>query len=291
MDKLDAIIIGQGPAGIQAALYLKRGNINPLIIAKDIGASEKAHKIDNFYALPGISGVDLIQTGIKQAKDLGIEFLDDEVTSIAYLGESFIVETSSQKFEAKTVLMATGAHRNIPRIRRIRNFEGKGISYCAVCDAYFFRDKKLAVLGAGKYAESEVKILREITDKLTVFTNGEEITGDFPQDIVINTERIKSVYGSDRLEGLEFRDGSTEEIEGLFVAIGMASSVDLAQKIGVQVDAGRVIVDGNMSSSIPGLYAAGDCTPGVQQIAKAVGDGCVAGMSMVDYLRNKKRGL
>lgn len=291
MKKTDALIIGKGPAGIQASLYLKRANVSPIIIGKDIGASEQAHQIDNFYGLPGISGNDLIKQGIKQAQDLEIEVLTDEVTSISYEDEAYLVKTSTSIYKATSVLLATGAHRNIPRIRRIRKFEAKGISYCAVCDAYFFRNKKLAVLGAGDYAASEVEVLLSITDHVTVFTNGEEITGDFPDNIEIITKRIRSVFGEEKLQGFEFRDGSTFEMEGLFVAIGVASSADLAKKLGVEVDAGRIVVNEEMSTAMPGLFAAGDCTPGVQQIAKAVGDGCVAGMMMVNYIRNVKRGL
>ena len=291
MKQTDALIIGKGPAGIQASLYLKRANVSPIIIGKDIGASEQAHKIDNFYGLPGISGNDLIEQGIKQAQDLEIEVITDEVTSIAYEDDAYIVKTTHTIYRALTVLLATGAHRNIPRIRRIRKFEGKGISYCAVCDAYFFRNKKLAVLGAGDYAASEVEVLLSISDDVTVYTNGETITGEFPKDVKINTDRIRSVYGEKKLEGLEFRDGSNVELEGLFVALGGASSADLAQKLGIEVEAGRIVVNEEMSTIMPGLYAAGDCTPGVQQIAKAVGDGCVAGMMMVNYIRNVKRGL
>lgn len=291
MKQIDALIIGKGPAGIQASLYLKRANVSPIIIGKDIGASEQAHKIDNFYGLPGISGNDLIEQGIKQAQDLDIEVITDEVTSMAYENDGYIVKTTSSMYHAKSVLLATGAHRNIPRIRRIRKYEGKGISYCAVCDAYFFRNKNLAVLGTGEYAASEVEVLLSITDKVTVFTNGEAISAKFPEGVQINTERIRSVYGEEKLEGLEFRDGSTFPLEGLFVAIGVASSADLAQKLGIEVEAGRIVVNEEMSTIMPGLYAAGDCTPGVQQIAKAVGDGCVAGMMMVNYIRNVKRGL
>ena len=291
MIETDALIIGKGPAGIQASLYLKRANVSPIIIGKDIGASEQAHKIDNFYALPGISGNDLIEQGIQHAKSLDIEVITDEVTSIAYEDEGYLVKTADAIYKATSVLLATGAHRNIPRIRKIRKYESKGVSYCAVCDAYFFRNKKLGVLGTGDYAASEVEVLLSITDDVTLFTNGEEITGNFPKDLTINNDRIRSVYGAEKLSGLEFRDGNTFELEGLFVAIGVASSADLAKKLGVEVDAGRIMVNEEMSTAMPGLFAAGDCTPGVQQIAKAVGDGCVAGMMMVNYIRNIKRSL
>lgn len=290
MIKTDALIIGKGPAGIQASLYLKRANMDPIIIGKDRGASAGAHKIDNFYGVPGIGGVELIETGIQQAENLGIKLEEDEVVSINY-ENGFIVHTTKKTYKTQTVLMATGANRNIPRIRKIRTFEGKGVSYCAVCDAYFFKDKTLGVLGAGEYAVSEYEVLREITNDVTVFTNGEEVTGIFPEGTKFNTERIKSVYGDEKLEGLELRSQEKISLNGLFVAIGVASSTDLAQKLGVEIESGRVIVDEHMSTIIPGLYAAGDCTPGVQQIAKAVGDGCVAGMNMVSYIRNLKRGL
>lgn len=290
MIETDALIIGKGPAGIQASVYLKRGNVDPIVIGKGYGASEQAEVIDNFYGFTSIGGVELIERGIEQARSLGIDVVDDEVTSISFDGEGYVVTTIHEEYRAMSLMLATGSHRNVPRIRKIRNYAGKGVSYCAVCDAFFYRNKTVAVVGSAEYAAHEASELVEIVDKVYVLTNGEALSGTFDERCVIIDKKVKSVYGNEKVEGVEFEDQSTLELEGLFVAIGSATSTDLANKLGVYVENGRIVVNAEMETNLPGLYAAGDCTPGVQQIARAVSDGCVGGMNMISYIRNKKRG-
>lgn len=290
MIETDALIIGKGPAGIQASVYLKRGNVDPIVIGKGYGASEQAEVIDNFYGFTSIGGVELIERGIEQAQSLGIDVVDDEVTSISFDGEGYVVTTIHEEYRAMSLMLATGSHRNVPRIRKIRNYAGKGVSYCAVCDAFFYRNKTVAVVGSAEYAAHEASELVEIVDKVYVLTNGEALSGTFDERCVIIDKKVKSVYGNEKVEGVEFEDQSTLELEGIFVAIGSATSTDLANKLGVYVENGRIVVNAEMETNLPGLYAAGDCTPGVQQIARAVSDGCVGGMNMISYIRNKKRG-
>lgn len=290
MIETDALIIGKGPAGIQASVYLKRGNVDPIVIGKGYGASEQAEVIDNFYGFTSIGGVELIERGIEQARSLGVDVVDDEVTSISFDGEGYVVTTIHEEYRAMSLMLATGSHRNVPRIRKIRNYAGKGVSYCAVCDAFFYRNKTVAVVGSAEYAAHEASELVEIVDKVYVLTNGEALSGTFDERCVIIDKKVKSVYGNEKVEGVEFEDQSTLELEGLFVAIGSATSTDLANKLGVYVENGRIVVNAEMETNLPGLYAAGDCTPGVQQIARAVSDGCVGGMNMISYIRNKKRG-
>lgn len=290
MKETDALIIGKGPAGIQAAVYLKRGNVNTTVIGKDLGASETARDIDNFYGFTSIGGVELVQRGIDQALELGIDVVTDEVLSIAFDGERYTVETIQETYQAMSVLLATGSHRNIPRIRKIRNFNGRGVSYCAVCDAFFYRGKTVAVVGSAEYAAHEAAELVEIAAKVYVLTNGEPITGQFDSRCIIVEDKLKTVVGDEKVTGIE-TETEILACDGIFVAIGSASSTDLANKLGVGVENGRILVNENMETNMPGLYAAGDCTFGVQQIAKAVGDGCIAGMNMISYIRGIKRGL
>ena len=143
----DAIIIGKGPAGISAGIYLKRANCHVLIIGKDGGALEKTKEIDNYYGFVNtICGKDLLQQGILQAERLGILVETDEVLSIKK-EDNFTIETRNNIYHAKTVILATGTNRNTPKIKGIRELEGKGVSYCAICDAFFYRNKNVAVLG------------------------------------------------------------------------------------------------------------------------------------------------
>ena len=137
--KYDVIIIGSGPAGISASLYTVRANLKTLIISKGIGILEKVSKIENYYGLEdNLSGEELQKIGIKQAKKLGVEFTEDEVVKIDYEDE-FVVETINSKYKAKAVIIATGTSRKLPKINGIKEYEGRGVSYCATCDSFFFR--------------------------------------------------------------------------------------------------------------------------------------------------------
>lgn len=288
MIELDALIIGKGPAGVQAALYMYRANVAPLIIGKDLGASEQAQIVDNFYGYPSIGGPELIEIGIKQAEDMGIVVDTDEVLSIRSEGDKFVVVTAEKTYLVISVLLATGTQRTIPRVRKIRNFHGKGVSYCAVCDAFFYRKKTVGVLGNSHYAAHEASELVEICDKVYVFTDGKELEAEFDERCIIITDKLKSVLGDTKVSGLE-TDLEVVALDGIFVALGSASSTDIATQMGLEVAHGRIVVNHDQETMIPGLYAAGDCTPGPQQIAKAVSDGCIAGMNIVSYIRAYKR--
>ncbi len=286
----DALIIGKGPAGIQASIYLKRGNVDPLVIGKNVGASAQARHVENYYGIHSMGGTELIEHGIKQAENLGIPVITDEVVSISFDGTHYLVKTVEETYQALSVLIATGSHRNIPRIRMIRKYHGMGVSYCAVCDGFFYRGKTVAVIGAGEYAASEASELVELAEKVIVLTNGDEITGEFDSRCEIITEKVIAAYGESKLEGLTLESGNLE-LDGIFVAIGSASSTDLAVKLGIEVQNGRIMVDEERQTAMPGLYAAGDCIPGVQQIVKAAADGCIAGYAMTSFIRAKKREL
>ncbi len=284
--KYDVIIIGSGPAGISASLYTARANLKTLIISKGIGILEKVKKIDNYYGLEkGLTGEELQQIGIEQAKNLGVEFLKDEVVKIDY-ENGFVVETINSKYESKSVIIATGTSRKTPKINGIKEFEGKGVSYCATCDAFFFKGKNVAVLGAKEYAIHEAEELRRVTNSVIMLTNGEKPVENRNINLDIEDKKIREFRGNDRIEEIQFEDNSIRKIDGVFVAIGTATSSDLARKIGARIDEKQnIIVDENMCTNVPNLYACGDCTGGILQIAKAVYEGMVAGMSAIKSIK------
>ena len=148
MKKIDALIIGRGPAGIQAAIYLKRANMNTIVVGKDLGATEKSVAVENYFGIPSLTGKELLAIGEKQLEHFEVPLLTDEVLSLTYTEDGIVVEAIEDTFLATTVLIATGSKRSIPRVRNILKYEGKGVSYCAVCDGFFFKDKKVAVIGA-----------------------------------------------------------------------------------------------------------------------------------------------
>ncbi len=283
----DVIIVGSGPAGISASLYTKRANLKTLIISKGTGTLEKVGKIENYYGLePNTTGKKLQQIGEEQAKSLGIEIKKEEVMQIEY-DTNFIVKTLNYIYESKTIILATGSNRKTLSIKGVKEFEGKGISYCATCDAFFFRGKNVGILGSKEYALHEAQTLLPIANSVTMLTNGEEPVEKRLEGIEIEEKKIREFRGIDHIEEIEFEDDTTKKIDGIFVAIGTASSSDLARKIGVKLEekTNNIIVNNKMETNMPGLYACGDCIGGVLQIAKAVYEGMIAGMSVIKYLK------
>lgn len=289
----DVIIIGKGPAGISASLYIKRANLSVLVIGKDIGALEKAKTIENYYGVTA-TGKEIFETGIKQAEALKIPIKNEEVVGISY-DKTFTITTNQEKYEAKAVLLATGTNRVSPQIKGIKEFEGKGISYCAVCDGFIYREQDVAVLGNGEYALHEAQELANIAKTITILTNGRTLPNlqsitNTNNKIKINEKQIKEFEGDRIIRKIKFEDDTELQIRGVFVAEGVATSVDFARKLGAKIAANKILVDSKMETNIPGLYAAGDCTGGLLQISTAVAEGAVAGTEIIKFIRENKEG-
>lgn len=283
----NVIIIGNGPAGISTALYTVRGGIDTMVIGKDYGALQKTDKIENYYGFEQpISGSELVKTGLAQAQRLGVNLVTQEVVGISY-EDKFVVQTKEGEYPADCVVIATGTSRTTPAIEGLKEYEGRGVSYCAVCDAFFYRGKDVAVLGDGEYALHEASSLLSTSGSVTILTNGKEPSTEIPEPIKVVTKKIKSFIGEDAISTAVFEDGTTLDISGLFVAVGIAGSSDFAKKLGAAIEKNKILTDENMSSAIPGLYAAGDCTGGLLQISKAVYEGAKAGTEIVKYLKKK----
>lgn len=280
------IIIGDGPAGASAALYALRGNIDTTVISKGYGALEKAHAIENYYGLATpLPGKELHDLGVSQVIKLGADIVSKEVVGISFDGK-FKILTADEEFSADALIIATGTSRKVPRIKGIADFEGLGVSYCAVCDGFFHRGKDVAVLGSGKYALHEAQALLPIAGSVTVLTDGTSPEVEFPSEIKVDERKISHLDGSPMaLSTVVFDDSSSMTISGLFIAQGSASSTDLARKVGIATDSNKIVVDENMATNIPGIFACGDCTGGLLQVSKAVYDGATAGNSVVKYLR------
>lgn len=277
----DVAVIGSGPAGITAAIYAKRRNLSTLVISKGNGALEKVKKIDNYYGFAnGVSGKKLYENGLNQAVNLGVEIVQDEVINIE-LKDNFTIETVNSKYDTKSVILATGVNRNIPNIKGIKEFEGKGISYCAICDSFFYKEKDVAVLGEGNYAIHEFETLKPIANSVTILTNGGKIVQNRSNGVVVNEKKIKEFRGTNKLEEVEFEDDTKQKINGVFIAVGTASSTDIARRIGARIENNNIVVNENMETTVPGLFACGDCTGGLLQISKAIYEGTKAGLAVL----------
>lgn len=281
----DVIIIGAGPAGVSAGLYAKRAGAGVLILYHGQSNLERATEIENYYGFEnGIDGETLYKTGIKQAENLGIDIHEEEVLDVSKNGNDFVVETVDNKYTAKSVIIATGNKKLRPNIDGILEFEGKGISYCAICDGFFYRNKDVVVIGNGKFTISEAEDLKNIVNKVTILTNGEQVENAGGFDII--SKKIKAIHGKQKVNSVEFADGTSLDVSGVFIALGEAGSSNFAKKMGVLLNGDNIVVDENMKTNIDGLYSCGNSTGGLLQVCKAVYEGAKAGLSAISYIKN-----
>jgi thioredoxin reductase (NADPH) len=290
----DVIIVGKGPAGISAALYTHRANLKTLVIGKNESAITKAHLVENYYGAPKISGKELIDRGVLQAKELGIEVLDEEVISMS-MEDSFNVVTKNNEYNAKSVLMATGQPHKKIDIKNIDVFEGKGVSYCTTCDGFFYRNQKVGVVGFNDYTIHEANELKAFTQDIIIYTNGNKlnVSSKYKEDIKnfkVVEDKIHELKGYEFLDEIIFENGKVESINGLFIAYGTASSSDFARKLGILTaeDKKSLKIDHDYMTSLEGVFAAGDCIGGFNQISTAVGEGATAAKSIIKYVRKLK---
>ena len=297
----DLLVIGAGPAGISAALYARRGGLAVTVVTKGIetGGLAKAEQIENYYGFAEpISGKELLRRGAAGAERLGVQIVEDELLALSFNDtfDGFKAQAQKHEWEAPAVVLAAGASRRTLPLPGLSEFEGRGVSYCAICDAFFYRGKPVGVLGAGDYALHELGVLLPIAGEVSLFTNGAPAPAGVPTGVTVYTEPLQALTPAPdttphRLAAVELTSGQTVPLAGLFIALGTAGSTILARKAGALLtDDGRSVrVDEHMATNIPGLFAAGDSTGGLLQVAKAVYEGAEAGLAAVRYLRQKSR--
>ena len=284
----DVIIIGAGPAGISASLYAKRANRSVLVLYSGESQLEKAHLIDNYYGFDGgISGKELYENGIAQARSLGVEVINEEALNITMNASmNYEVSTAANKYEGKALIISTGNKKLKPDIKGVEAYEGKGISYCAVCDGFFYRKKSVAVLGNEAYALSEADELENIVGKLVILTDGKPAPETDKYEVI--TKKISEFVGEVKLSKVVFEDGSELELDGVFIAQGVAGGADFAKKLGVTLNGSDIKVNPDMSTNLKGVFACGNATGGLLQVCKAVYEGAEAGLSAVKYIKSKE---
>ena len=283
----DVIILGAGPAGISAALYAKRAGRTVAVFRHGAGELEKATRIDNYYGFPGgVGGSELMKNGVEQARALGVDVIEKEVLGAQMtLDFTYTVKTSDEEYECTALIIATGTKKLKPNIPGVDEFEGKGVSYCAVCDGFFYRQKDVAVIGASAYAVSEADELSQVASSVTILTDGK----DAPETTYpVETKKIAALKGENKLTTVVFEDGGEKKLDGVFIALGSAGGADLAKKLGAVTDGDSLKVDESMATNIPGVFACGNVTGGLLQVCKAVYEGAKAGLSASQFVRGKK---
>ena len=303
----DLIIIGSGPAGYTAAIYAARADLKPLMIASSVepgGELMKTTEVENYPGFPeGLMGPDLMASFQAQAERFGTEILFEDVTEVDLSGEIKIVKTGAgETYEAKAVIISTGAaYRNL-NLPKEKELSGHGVSWCATCDGFFFREKTIAVVGGGDSAMEEANFLTKFASKVYVIHRRDSLKAskimqqrsfDNPKIEFIWNSAIVELKGDAKLEGVVLEDTVTGEkkdlaLEGLFIAIGNDPRVSLVENQ-IALSAERFIeVDGRSSkTSIPGVFAAGDVIdPTYRQAITAAGSGCVAALDAEHYISN-----
>jgi thioredoxin reductase (NADPH) len=304
----EVIIIGSGPAGYTAAIYAARAQLNPLMIASSVepgGELMKTTEVENYPGFPeGLMGPDLMANFQAQAERFGTEILFDDVVEVDLTGDVKIVKTGGgQTLEAKTVIISTGAAYRELGLPREKELSGHGVSWCATCDGFFFREKTIAVVGGGDSAMEEANFLTKFASKVYVIHRRDSLKASkIMQQRAFDNEKIEFIWnsaiaelkGEAKLEGVVLENTETGEkkdlaLDGLFIAIGNDPRVDLVENQ-VEISDERFIkVDGRSSkTSLPGVFAAGDVIdPTYRQAITAAGSGCVAALDAEHYLSSK----
>ena len=270
----DVSIIGSGPAGLSAAIYAKRANLSAIVIEKEYegtGQIAESGRVDNYLGMPGISGYDLGETFREHAVKLEVEFLEQEVTRIQKeeSGQFQMTFSDSSVIESKTVIYAAGASPRRADIPGEKEYVGKGVSYCAICDGSFYRGKKVAVLGGGDTALDDAAYLEE----------KENVT-------FVLEHQVKEITGKAKVTGVALEDGTVIDVDGVFVAFGSVPQTALVKDLAELDPAGYVKADETGETSLAGLYVAGDVrTKKLRQVVTAVSDGANAATAVAEYLK------
>lgn len=285
MPEYQALIIGGGPAGVSAALYLSRADIRVALVENGGASLVRAPKIENYYGI-ALAGAELYAAGLAQARAAGVEIIRDEVLGASYLDAfSLALKNRGGELRAPVLILATGTKNLTLRLPGAEEFAGRGVSYCSLCDGFFFRRKKVAVLGNGPFALHEAEQLRPLAASVTILANGGDDAAAREAGFACIKTPLRSLAGSGKLEEIHFADGSSVEMDGLFIALGTADSTDLARQLGAGTSGRFIKADADGRTNIPGLFAAGDCAGGLKQVAKAVYEGARAGIAATEFLR------
>ena len=301
----EVIIIGSGPAGYTAAIYAARAQLNPLVIASSVepgGELMKTTEVENYPGFPeGLMGPDLMANFQAQAERFGAEILFDDVVEVDLKGDVKIVKTGmGETYEAKTVIISTGAAYRELGLPNEKTLSGHGVSWCATCDGFFFREKTIAVVGGGDSAMEEANFLTKFASKVYIIHRRETLKAskimqqrafDNPKIEFIWNSAVAELKGDGKLEAVvleDTRNGDRTEmaLDGLFIAIGNDPRVSLVENQ-VELTEDRFIrVDGRSSrTTLPGVFAAGDVIdPTYRQAITAAGSGCVAALDAEHYL-------
>lgn len=281
----DIIVLGCGPAGLSAAVAARSRNKNVLVIGNPLEDSPlaRAERVDNYLGLPGLTGLELLQTMKKHAQDMGAQFVAGRVIALMAWNGSFALTVGSELYQGRALVLAPGVVR-AAKFPGEQELLGKGVSYCATCDGMLYRNRAVMVVGKTKDAPEEANFLQSIGCRVTY------VSKDRPEQLNAEISHLPGtkleVLGADRVTGLSI-DGEEYPCDGVFILRQAVAPGDLLS--GLAMESGSIVVDRSMATNLEGVFAAGDCTGQPWQVAKAVGEGLVAGESAAEYLDDQQK--
>lgn len=309
----DVAIIGAGPAGLSAAIYTARAQLKTVVFG-DYKKSNlyKSKIVANYLGFPEApTGPFLAEKGVEQAEKFGARMVPNEIVHLSVNDDEMfsLKDDAKRHYVSKTVIIATGQSYALSGIKNERELTGKGVSYCVVCDGFFYKNKNVVVIGNGNYAGEEALQLLNYTKNITILSHGKDFnfSKEIHKDLVESnitlqkTPRIKEITGNGssiradgslsetaKAEKIIISDGTEIETHGVFMAVGVAGATAFAKKLGLEMENAYIKVNHDGKTNIPGIFAAGDCTGAPAQMATSVGNGCNAALSAIKLLRGAK---
>lgn len=299
-DIVDVVIVGAGPAGLQAAIHAVRKKASVLLLGRLEKSSLYRAHVENYLCIEGVKeGSELLEIGLLQARRFGADYLAEDVLHIEQEEDMYLIRVESGKeIRAASLILATGTSRKKLKAKGEKRLAGKGVSYCVDCDANFFKDAKVVVVGNESAAvDGALTLLNYASEVFLVARDlavSDELRKRLDESAVQLQERnwVKEILGENAVESVLLEDDTTLAVEGVFIELGAKGAIELAMNLGVLLDTEtftHIETDRKQAANLPGVYAAGDIAGHPYQMAKAVGEGCVAGMSAANYVRKLKK--
>ncbi|MBC8421152.1 MAG: NAD(P)/FAD-dependent oxidoreductase [Desulfobacterales bacterium] len=291
----DVIIMGSGPAGLQAAIHAARKKVSVLVMGRDHKSSAYGAHIENYCCMDGIRGEELLRQGRSQAEGYGTRFLNEDAVDLNHDDGWFIVGAESgSEFRCRASVLAMGISRKKLKVPGEKEFLGRGVSYCVECDANFFKGMVVAVAGCGSAAVSGAMTLLFYASDVYLVCENLDVSESLAEQVrrgaihLYEGRNVKEITGKEGVESILLDDGSRLEVSGIFIELGAKGAVELAGKLGIELDSETmqyIATNKKQETNIPGLYAAGDICGPPWQVAKAVGEGCIAGIEAAGFAK------
>ena len=294
-DRYEVVIFGSGPAGLQAAIHAARTRVSVLILGREVKSSLHGAHVENFCCLERADGGDLLESGRKQAERFGARFLHEDVIETSQDGDWFRIRTESgREIMTRALILAMGISRKKLKVPGEKELFGKGVSYCVDCDAGFYRGARVAVVGEESAAASGAMTMLFYADEVHLIARELNVSPALAEQIgqsSINLHLgtwVDEIKGETAVEKIMLDNGSELAVNGVFIELGAKGAIELASVLGVALDAESmqfVVTDKKQATNVPGVFAAGDICGPPWQVAKAVGEGCVAGLEAAGFAK------